>query len=167
MRICSSSIRCNLFNTYSSFEDKNFPTNNADGIITRITFIRFVVPWCRWCVTMPRPLRVWCSHSGGGSGGGICGGGGTSSSSCSCSCSGSRVMFVRFVRPLRSILRSLWTLRSIIRLLRVVIRASRPIVVWIVIRPGWSCSPWSVGRPNACRSCSRCCRSFRRRWPTW
>lgn len=152
-------IHSNLFNTYSSFEDKNFPTNNADGIITRITFIRFIVPWCRWCVTMPWPLRVRRSHS--------CGSGGSSCSSSSSSCSGSRVMFVRFVRPLRSILRPLWTLCSIIRLLRVVIRASRPIVVWIVIRPGWSCSPWSIGRPNACCSCSRCCRSFRRWRPTW
>lgn len=106
-------------------------------------------------------------NAGGGYGGSGGGGGGSGSASGTSGSSGGGVMFVRFVRPLRSVLRPLWSLCSVIRLLRVAIRAARPVVVWIVIWPGWSCSPWSVRRPNACRSCPGRCRSFRRWRTTW
>lgn len=154
--------------TYSSFENKNFPANNADGIVAGITFIRFIVFGCRRCPSVPWPLRVRCPDGGGSGGGGGAGGSGSASgTSGSSGTSGGGVMFVRFVRPLRSVLRPLWSLCSVIRLLRVAIRAARPVVVWIVIWPGWSCSPWSVRRPNACRSCPGRCRSFRRWRTTW
>lgn len=113
-----------------------------------------------------RSIVVLNDGDGGGSGGGS-GSGSASGSSGSGGTSGGGVMFVRFVRPLRSVLRPLWSLCSVIRLLRVAIRAARPVVVWIVIWPGWSCSPWSVRRPNACRSCPGRCRSFRRWRTTW
>lgn len=145
--------------TYPPFEHKDFPTDDADGVVTGVTFIRHVVPRCRRCPSMPWPLRIWRPRGCSGSGRG-------------------RVMSVWFVRPLGSIFRSFWPLwplwslrwwpvRPVIRLLRVTIRAPRTVIGWIVIRPGGSCSPWSVGRSDACSCSSGCDRSLWRRRTTW
>lgn len=138
--------------THSSFEDKNLPANDADGVVAGVAFVRFVVFGRRRCPPVPRPLRVRCSDGDGrgGDGGGSSGGRRRSGSGSSGggSSSGSGVMFVRFVRPLRSIFRPFRLLRE---------------AIWL----GWPCSPRPVGRANACRRCPGRCRSFRRCRATW